>query len=324
MKVSRTLAFDFNNKRAYSLPRLTQDEVAPDLKTIGVREDGRVIFQDLYSLSEKSGLSIQEAFYLVLEDHGLSDGYVLVLEDTFISNSGYRDAVFESAKQIPMAWKSAGYDEALYNALSEAAEADLEAGTTENIDSLCEGLVGNMFGLLGGNAAVSYQDALDNGKKAIRGPIDWVKNGINGTLQKAGEQVMQGAQNWMNKDNNQNKIATVAQKIGANAGKKMVDSATGAAKNAVNPYIKGAAAGAFGAGMLGMLANQVNNLTNQEGINGADPSTAAKMMNSLKGVLNNLTGRQSQAPPQQQGLIARMIEKIKNAIKALGRKVGLA
>jgi hypothetical protein len=47
------------------------------------------------------------------------------------------------------------------------------------------------------------------------------------------------------------------------------------------------------------------------------------MINSLNKMLNILTGKAQTAPPQQQGIISKIIAKIKWAIQALGRKVGL-
>jgi hypothetical protein len=47
------------------------------------------------------------------------------------------------------------------------------------------------------------------------------------------------------------------------------------------------------------------------------------MINSLSKMQNILTGKWRNSPPQQQGIISKIISKIKWAIQALGRKVGL-
>jgi hypothetical protein len=56
---------------------------------------------------------------------------------------------------------------------------------------------------------------------------------------------------------------------------------------------------------------------------GATGENAANIINSLKASFNNLTNMQLNAPPQQKGIIGRLLQKIKSAISTLGRKIGL-
>ena len=56
---------------------------------------------------------------------------------------------------------------------------------------------------------------------------------------------------------------------------------------------------------------------------GATGEKAAGIINALQSHLGNLQNMQLNAPPQKQGIISRLIAKIKNAIVSLGRKMGL-
>lgn len=327
MQVSRSLAFDCN----LSLPRLMQEESALEMSQVPIfaREDNNYVsFQDILSIANNFNLSIREAYEFLLDDHALNECDVIVLENRFLTNERYREAVMESFDEIPMRFKSAGVDYELSFLINECVDNDLEEGTTERTEALCE-LFGNLFGILGSewndtkDAASQAADTAKQKGTSMASKIvnsDFVQGKMKDAANWAAEKYLgDDASTEQTGDRLANNAGKVAEKV-ANT---VVDKAAGVVKNKAWDYTKQALLGIGIAGATGVMANQVNNLTNQEAIDNANPSMAAKMMNTLKGALSSLTNRQATAPPTQQGLISRMIEKIKNAIKALARKVGL-
>ena len=329
MQVDKALAFDFN---CLSLPRLLQEEVEVDLNRIPMREtpngDVFVRFADLQYLSSQFGVGIHEAFELLKEDHAIKQSmYAVVLEERFYEDYSYQRAVLEEGWGIPILVKAAGTDEQLDEELIECVEDGLYYGNTEKLESLCEGVVSNLFGLIGRNAGVEYHSigaAVDNAKQRAG---NWFRDKVGNAIQTVGGPLVGGIMDQVEKrlgssDEIANKAGHVAEKIAG----KVVEKGTEKARAKMWPYLRNALLIGGGTALAGTAMNQLNNLTNQEAIANAKPGVAARMMNSLKKMLGILTNKQQQAAgnPQQQGIISRMIAKIKNAIYALAKKVGLA
>lgn len=337
MEVRRSLAFDLNS---LSLPRLLQEEVEVDLSQIPMvmteSGDTMVRFSDLYDLSKHLTIPCSEALELLKGDHAVKGNvYAVVLETRFYDDKCYRQSVLESSHSTPMVIKGAGIDDWFDQTLQECIEEDLYMGSTERFDSLCE-LFGNFFGLAG-DAAVegkSIGAAVDNAKARFG---NWIGDKVGAAVRKVGPKVANAgmgwaerkAESWLGEGNNaqqaSDRIADFIGNIGEKGAKAAVDRAAQGVRKAAWPHIRNALAIGGGLAVAGIAKNQLDNLTNQEAIANAKPGMAARMMNSLKNVLAKLTGQQQAAAgnPQQQGLISRMIEKVKNAIRALGRKVGL-
>lgn len=328
MQVDKALAFNFNR---LSLPRLLQEEVEADLNMIPMRKtaDGNVLvrFSDVSDVSSRFGIGIREAFDVLKEDHAIKQPmYAVVLEARLYEDYQYQRAILEEGWDIPILIKTAGTDEQFDEILMECVEDGLYYGNTEKLEILCE-LFSNLFGLIGGNAGVDYHDigaAVDNAKQ--RGG-KWLKGHVDRIIQHVGGKLANGAMNKVeerlgNADGMINKAGSVAEKVAG----KVVEKGAGAVRAKMWPYVRNALLIGGGAAITGVIKNQFDNLTNQEAIANAQPGVAAKMMNSLKNLLGVLTNKQQQAAgnPQQQGIISRMIAKIKNAIHALARKVGLA
>ena len=337
MEVRRSLAFDLNS---LSLPRLLQEEIEVGLDRIPLVEtesgDTMVRFSDLYELSKHLTIPCSEALELLREDHAIKgDVYAVVLETRFYDDRGYQRAVLEASHSTPIVIKGAGTDDWFDQVLQECIEEDLYMGSTERFDSLCE-LFGNFFGLMGdaGVEGKSIGAALDNAKARFG---NWAGEKVGAAVRNVGpaaaalgmDYAQRKAESWLGEGNNAqqatDKIADFLGNAGEKGAKAFVNKAAQAARGAAWPHVRNALATAGGLAVAGIAKNQLDNLTNQEAIAKAQPGMAARMMNSLKNVLAKLTGQQQAAAgnPQQQGLISRMIEKVKNAIRALGRKVGL-
>lgn len=332
MVVERTLAFDLNS---LSLPRLLQEEVEVDLNRIPIMtlESGDTVvrFADLYDLSKQLSIPCSEAMELLREDHAIKGGfYAVVLETRFYDDRGYQQAVLESSSSTPMLIKSAGIDEDFDRFLAECIEQDLYMGTTEQLDALCEFLDMGELGME--NKSVTA--TIDNVKAGVKGwfakKLGSVAREVGPSIASKGIEVAEGMVDkhlgeGNNADQTGDKVAQFLGNTAEKAGKVVVDKAAQGMRQAALPHIRNALLAGGGLAIAGITKNQLDNLTNQEAIANANPGMAARMMNSLKGMLNTLVGKQQQASgnPQQQGLISRMIEKVKNAIRALGRKVGL-
>lgn len=327
MQVDKALAFDFN---CLSLPRLLQEEVEVDLNRVPMVEtsDGDVLvrFADLCDLSSRLEVEIHEAFELLREDHVLKQPmYAVVLEERFYEDYPYQKSVLEEGWDIPILVKSAGTDEQLDEILIECVEDGLYYGNTEKLESLCE-LFGNLFGLAG-DAGVEHKSigaALDNVKQRLG---NWAGEKVGNVIKNVGGKMANAAMDQVEKrignaDELVDKAGSVAEKVAG----KVVEKGAGAARAKIWPYLRNTLLVGGGAALAGIAKNQFDNLTNQEEIANAKPGVAARMMNSLKNLLGILNNKQQQMAgnPQQQGLIRRMIEKIKNAIHALAKKVGLA
>jgi hypothetical protein len=107
-----------------------------------------------------------------------------------------------------------------------------------------------------------------------------------------------------------------------NIASKSFDKITGAAKDSMKPVMHGFTGGAVVGATLAAAIASVNKLTSSDSMS-TNGENAANIINSLKASFNNLTNMQMNAPPQQKGIIGRLLQKIKNAISTLGRKIGL-
>ena len=332
MQVSRSLAFDFN--RNLTLPRLLNEETKLDMQTlpIVVKEEGStaVRFQDVYQVANQFDIEVNEAWDYIVQDYDLHSPYTIVSEARLYEDVGYRRAVLESYDYIPMRFQWAGTLQELDSFLNESISLDLEEGTTDRLDSLLEGLVGNLFGLAGVEAN-DLAAARDNIKGMIRDNIQApIKQKIGEGIKKLAPAALKGAEGAANMigaikgdPNYAEKLGNKIQDKAENAVKYGMDQVAGKVKDNVYAKVRKGVLTVGGVAALATLKNAFDNLTDQERIEKANPGIAAKMMNSLKNLLGKLTGRQQSAPPQQQGLISRMIQKIKDAIKALARKVGI-
>jgi hypothetical protein len=148
----------------------------------------------------------------------------------------------------------------------------------------------------------------------FRAASNWMNKKIDDTINSAGNRVL----NAMDTEENRERVANMAGNMFDKSMKKM----TGAAKNNLAPIATAAAGGVIAGGTTAAAINAVDKMTSGEAMS-ANGSRAAEVINALKGQLKNLTNRQMQAPPQQQGIIAKLIAKVKNAIASLGRKLGL-
>jgi hypothetical protein len=233
----------------------------------------------------------------------------------FYENAEYRDAVLESIKDIKMQYVDAGTDFQLDKLLEDAVELDLEVGDTAMTDILTEGLWNWMASQYNGFNKLG-NDVRDNVNSTKKDIVDHFSS-------KIGKNIAAGANEYLSQDGNREKLAKNLSNTVNNTLNQSIDKAAGTTEDKLKPYVRGAKAGLTIAAVLGGMGAMFNSLTNQENINNANPGVATRMINSLNKMLNILTGKAQAAPPQQQGIISKIIAKIKWAIQALGRKVGL-
>ena len=297
-----------------TLPKLLDENSVPVIARHKSREECIVNFSSIMEMADRDGISLEEAANSIAKEHHTNRCIAVVPQAMFYENARYRDAVLESISSIKMQYVDAGTDYRIDKLLEDAIETDLANGTTENTEAITElfgWVAGQMHGL--NKLGNDVRDEVNSHKKGI---IDYVGNKLT-------QGALSGAQSYLSKEENRNKLANNLSNTVNNTVKQSIEKATGTVQDKTVPYVRGAKAALTATAVLGGLGAMFNSLTNQETINNANPGMATRMINSLNKMLNVVTGKANQAPPEQQGLISKIIAKIKWAIQALGRKVGL-
>lgn len=295
------------------LPRITNESMT--IARPKNREECIVNFSSIIETANKKEITLTEAMKDIAKEHKVNECIAVVHQAMFYENTEYRDAVLESINDIKMQYVNAGTDFQLDKVLEDVVEMDLAAEDTYMTEILTEGVLSwtssQLQGLnkLGNDAKDSYNQA---------------KNDVLGYIgSKLTSGLMKGAQDYLSDPERKKKfisnMSDTANKVVGNT----IDKAAGTTKDKLKPYVRGAKFGAGVVAVLGGMGAMFNSLTSQDNINNANPGVATRMINSLNKMLNILTGKAQTAPPQQQGIISKIIAKIKWAIQALGRKVGL-
>jgi hypothetical protein len=289
--------------------------VQPYKENIGI-----VNFSSIMDIADREAISCLEAMNLISSAHHVNECVATVYQAKLYEDANYRQAVLESMNDIKMQYIDAGTDAYLDRGLEESVSLSLENNNTEPIDLFLEG----MWDWLTGKGANEYQNLANVGRTVSR----WVSKKTDQALSNIGDNMTNGALNALNntlndpqkRENLENKGAQALQ----NLTKKGIEKVTDTVRDKAKPYLTGAKAGVTAATVLGGGLAVFNALTNQETINKTNnPGVITRMINSLNKMQNILTGKWRNSPPQQQGIISKIIAKIKWAIQALGRKVGL-
>lgn len=318
MIFDKRMAYDIN---PLSLPRLSPYEnySSIDVLVRKINEDTGVIrFSNLLDFARSQDIDLITAGNTLCEEYGLRNYITIVNEEKFYRNNSYRQSILESYKEIPMQMEYVDYDVLYYNLLEQAILEDIYYNTNTT-DILLETGVVNFNNDLNytlshtqdtaSDIASSFKDKLVQG--LLISPIKGVLNLADKHL--TPEQMDKVTQTVSQKTEN------MSQKVGA----ALVRGGKNGVKTSVKPYLKGAAAAAVVGGGLYTLNRQINNLTNPNNIK-KKPNVIRRILNSLKRILSSLFSRRKASPPQQQGIISRLISKVKNSIEYLTRKIGLS
>lgn len=295
------------------MPRITNESMT--IARPKSREECIVNFSSIIENANRKEISLVEAMKDIATEHKVDNCIAVVHQAMFYENTEYRDAVLESISDIKMQYVDAGTDFQLDKLLEDVVEIDLKNGNTDMSDLLTEGLFDwagsqiNGLNKIGNEVKDTYRAAKDDA-------LGYVGNRLMNGL-------MSGAQQYLSDPEKKKKFVGNVTDTANKVFTQGIEKATGTTQDKLKPYVRGIKVGAAATAVLGGMAAMFNSLTNQENINNANPGVATRMINSLNKMLNILTGRAQQAPPQQQGIISSIISKIKWAIQALGRKVGL-
>lgn len=322
MIFDKRMAYDIN---PLSLPRLSPYEnySSIDVLVRKINEDTGVIrFSNLLDFARSQDIDLITAGNTLCEDYGLRNYITIVNEEKFYRNNSYRQSILESYKEIPMQMEYVDYDVLYYNLLEQAILEDIYYNTN-TIDILLEtGVVNfnNDINYTLSNVQSTGQETISDMKQNIKhglfvSPIKWFLN-------KADENLTQ-----QDIDNFESILSRKTQNLGSRAAAEVIRGGATGTKRAVMPYVKGAALAAIVGGGLYTLNRQVNNLTDNERLKETvaknNPNVLRRLSNSLNKCLTSLLVRKRSAPPERQGIISRLINKIQNAIAYLARKVGL-
>ena len=314
----------FNRSDSYSLcnklPRLLSEEAVYDDRSVIIHNtpDYDVIrFSSLYNMSKYNNCSIQECLDTI--SHELTNSVVFVVnEDLFIYDDGYRKSVLESVNKynIQLEYSKFTFDDVLESCI----QCDLQ-NDTYYTDKLLEAVVIPDSNPNGQGTLQSARKTVDSATanayaagQGIKKGLMWLPNQFADFAKNLGGKMISA----MDTDENREKFSNYMGK----QTKQAIEKMTGAADDAMAPVKTGLTAGFVGGTILTGLIAGVNKLTSGENM-GATGEKAAGIINTLQNHLGNLQSLQLKAPPQQQGIISRLIAKIKNAIVSLGRKMGL-
>lgn len=321
MIFDKRMSYDLN---PLSLPRLSPYEnySSIDVLVRKINEDTGVIrFSNLLDFAKSQDIDLITAGNILCESYGLLNYVAIINEEKFYKNNTYRQTVLESYRDVPMQMEYADYDVLYYNILEQSIFDDISSNTHQT-DILLETGVMNDFN----DMNYSYNNFEKSGAETLSGlkkdmqhaffvsPTKWFFNKVDENLTQ------------QDMDDFAAGVSKRTQNFGSRIASEVIRGGARGTKRAVTPYIKGAALAAVVGGGLYTLNRQVNNLTDNERLKETvaknNPNILRRLTNSLNKCLTSLLVRKRSAPPQKQGIISRLINKIQNAIAYLARKVG--
>lgn len=317
MIFNKSIAYDMN---ALSIPRLYDADSRFGLNDVLVRKinetTGVVRFSELIDISRSVNCSLLESANNLSGLYGLD--IVYIVNEAKLYNNTYRNAVLETYHLLPMQLENVGIDIECYNLLEQAIEQDIYNNSTYYTDYILEGIEQlNDLNVAATAAGQDVGDAAETGKSVLGKVAGKIKSAVAGHIVDALDDNLKDPKKV-------EQISQSANKFTKNAVKGAIKGATDGIKSEFGSAAKKAAVATAALGTFAIINRQVKNLTNNENINTKDPGRIAKTMNSLKRIWSNLSQKRSYAPPQQQGIITRLINKIKHFIYILGRKLGLS
>lgn len=317
MIFNKSIAYDMN---ALSIPRLYDADSRFGLNDVLVRKinetTGVVRFSELIDISRSVNCSLLESANNLSGLYGLD--IVYIVNEAKLYNNTYRNAVLETYHLLPMQLENVGIDIECYNLLEQAIEQDIYNNSTYYTEYILEGIEQlNDLNVAATAAGQDVGDAAETGKSVLGKVAGKIKSAVAG-------HIVDALDDNLNDPKKVEQISQSANKFTKNAVKGAIKGATDGIKSEFGSAAKKAAVATAALGTFAIINRQVKNLTNNENINTKDPGRIAKTMNSLKRIWSKLSQKRSYAPPQQQGIITRLINKIKHFIYILGRKLGLS
>lgn len=278
-------------------------------------------FYDVWNISNYNDLSIQETIDQISYFHpDLINPTFLINELMYYWNENYRNAIVENAPYYQMQFYDLDYKSFFDNLLENVIETDLQNNNTYYLDMFLQEGLGDFFS----NTLGSGSDLIYN----ITNQAEKVGNSVSNFFQKSTSEKMNQVWNWgMNKLDDHPELKEKANNFVKNtstgAAKELFDTAKNSFKNTIDQGMStllknqnlgtmlGSAIGAGGA----VLAHAPE---------GAANTVVEKLSNAKNTVMekiNNLLGKQKEAPPEQQGLISRMIAKLRSVLASITSKL---
>ena len=295
-----------------SMPRLQQDELynIPDVLVRKINENVGVIrFSDILEIARKNNMSILEAGYNIIRDHGIHGFVAVVNENRMLIDDSYYLAVLESCKHINMQYGSS-LDRDIF--LQSLIEEDI-ISDTNNLDIILE------------SGAYS---GVNDANRHISSDMKQVSTQAGGFFNRMGQKV----KNWgvskalgfiddgLRGNNTVEKVAKSGQNLGHTLGKNVVKGFGDEVSKTASKWGTRAATLAAAGGGLYIFRKQLNNLTNQERMGRIKTKKAfflKRWLLKLKEMLARLIRRRKTAPPSQQSKLSNMIARVQNKIHSL-------
>lgn len=315
MIFDKRMSYDLN---PLSLPRLSPYEnySSIDVLVRKINEDTGVIrFSNLLDFARSQDIDLITAGNTLCENYGLKNYITIINEEKLYRNNSYRQSILESYRDIPMQMEYANYDILYYNVLEQAILEDIQYNSN-TIDILLETGIMDFMNDFNYSASHAKDTAIETAQDTKSRLGQFIAAPIKALLNKADESLTPEQMNKVTE-----KVSQKTEKMGQKVGESLVRGGAKGVKASVKPYLKGAAAAAVIGGGLYTLNRQVNNLTNPNNMK-KKPNILRRILNALKRILSSLFSRKKASPPQQQGIISRLITKVQNSIAYLTRKVG--
>lgn len=304
-----------------NLPRLINEESQYKIDEIPIREteDYSIVrLSSLYNMSKYNGLSIQESLDSISSNIH-KPLLILVNENMMYYDIEYAYLALSEATKYEIGIEPMKYT--FDSILEECIQVDISNNDTKYTDMLLEAIDMSP----NPNTNPSMEDNIRNAADAPGAMIygaykkgkdikSWFGNKVNDMFLNVGKKALNAMDTPEMREKASNMVGNIAS--------KSFDKITGAAKDSVTPVMHGFTGGAVVGATLAAAVASVNKLTSSDSMS-ANGENAANIINSLKASFNSLTNMQMNAPPQQKGIIGRLLQKIKNAISTLGRKIGL-
>lgn len=339
--------------------KLQEQEIIMSPRYIPIKENSRlngyvIRFDHLYDYADKNGYTLDEAVNRIAGANGIRNEELIVsikeydfntnpLVEATIFNSNFYAAVtpynyekdkvfqlFEEAIDICISEN----DDNLFDAVLEGLmypfneePLQLPAPTVNNTGSSPSVVTINQ----NNNSSNSLFSKLKNKGRALAN--DMVSATKNKLIQSVGDKVKSGVEYLSTNDNVKKVMNDVKNNVSDFVSDTMKDSVNKVVKNVtgldngtelIKNMGKGGATAAGALALIGMTSAGLNSMMDERKLQNGNPSVLNNMKNAAMGLINRITGRKNSGnvPPQQQGILDNILQKIKDFIARINAKLG--
>ena len=341
--------------------KLQEQEIIMSPRYIPIRENTRlngyvIRFDHLFDYADKNGYTLDEAVNRISGANGIrnEDLIVSIKEYDFNTNPLVEATIFDSNFSVAITPYNYENDK-VFQLLEEAIDVCITENSDQPFDAVLEGLlepfmeeappapgttsstVSNTGSTPSGTTSSStpsgnsFMTKLKNKGKALAN--DMMAATKNKFIQTAGDKIKDGIDYLSKNDNVKKVMDDVKNNVSDFVSGTMKDSVNKAVKSAtgldngtelIKNMGKGGATAAGALAVIGLTSAGLRSVMDERKLETGSPGVLNSMKNAATGIFNRIVGRKNSGnvPPQQQGILDNILQKIKDFIARINSKLG--